>query len=289
VNPRRLIAVAALAASVLAATLVLLPAIQSRPAARGRSTARRAPAPARRAAGAAPAPRRPRILAHHRSPVPILAYHVIATPQPGAPYGGLYVPPPLLRAQLAALAQARYHAVTLRQVFDYWRKGYALPSRPVVLSFDDGYLSDYTRAAPMLKQHHWPGVLNLMLGDLRNHGGLSARMVRAMIADGWEVDSHTLTHPDLTTVDAARLRHELVGSKAELTRRFGVRADFFCYPAGRFDARVAAAVRAAGYTGATTERPGLASPAQPFELQRVRVGPTTSPQTLTAELAALRG
>ena len=123
----------------------------------------------------------------------------------------------------------------------------------------------------MLRRLRWPGVLNLELANLRTHGGLSPRMVRTMIGDGWEVDSHTLTHPDLTTVSDARLRRELVGSRAELRRRFGVPASFFCYPAGRYNPRVVAAVERAGYRGAVVEGNTLAAKAQPFELARLEV------------------
>lgn len=282
-----MISLAAIAAAALAVGFVVATALQPSPAHhRGQAVAVQRPAPAKHARRRR-APR-PRIVrGSHRRPVPVLAYHVIAAPKPGAPFSGLYVPPRLLRAQLRALARAGYHGVTLGQVFDYWRRGYALPHKPVVVSFDDGYLSDYTRAAPLLRRLSWPGVLNLELGNVRKRGGLTARMVHALIAAGWEVDSHTLTHPDMTTIGAARARHELVGSRAEIKRRFGVMARFFCYPVGRYNASVEAEVKAAGYDGATTEREGSATPADPFALARVRVGPTTSPPALVAQLAAL--
>src|SRR5205814_9793645 len=47
--------------------------------------------------------------------------------------------------------------VTLGQVFRYWHSGIALPAKPIVVSFDDGYLSDYTVAMPTLRRHGWPG------------------------------------------------------------------------------------------------------------------------------------
>ena len=80
-----------------------------------------------------------------------------------------------------------------------------------------------------------------------------------MLRDGWEIDAHTLTHPDLTTVDAAGLRREVGGSRRWLRRAFGVPVDFFAYPAGRYNPAVEAAVRAAGYMGATTTQPGQAT------------------------------
>src|SRR3954471_4121143 len=206
----------------------------------------------------------------HDAPVPILMYHVVSAPQPGAPYPDLYTPKPVFTAQMRALAKRGYHGVTLAQVDDYWRRGYALPSKPIVVSFDDGYLSHYTHARPVLKALGWPGVLNLEVNNVRP-GDLTADQVRRLIAAGWEVDSHTITHPDLTTIADSQLRQELVGSRRYLQKRFGVPANYFCYPAGRYDSRVAAAVKVAGYRAATTTQPGLASPKKPFELNRTRI------------------
>jgi peptidoglycan/xylan/chitin deacetylase (PgdA/CDA1 family) len=106
-----------------------------------------------------------------------------------------------------------------------------------------------------------------------------------MIASGWEVDSHTLTHPNLTAVSPARLWQEVHTSRVVLQRLFHVPVDFFCYPSGDFDAAVVAAVRRAGYLGATTTLPGLAVPSMPDTLDRVRVDGGEQPSTLLATIA----
>jgi peptidoglycan/xylan/chitin deacetylase (PgdA/CDA1 family) len=157
-----------------------------------------------------------------------------------------------------------------------------------VISFDDGYLSHYTHALPVLKALGWPGVLNLEVDNVRP-GDLTTTQVRGLIDAGWEVDSHTITHPDLRTVSDSQLRQELVGSRRYLKKRFGVPADFFCYPAGRYDARVEAAVKAAGYRAATTTQPGLASPKAPFELSRIRVTGADGVSGLLQNLASPGG
>jgi peptidoglycan/xylan/chitin deacetylase (PgdA/CDA1 family) len=233
-----------------------------------------------------PHPAPPRIVhGPHHDPVPILMYHVISSPQPGAPYPGLYTPTDVFRAQMRALAQRGYHGVTLAQVDRYWRRGYALPRRPVVVSFDDGYLSHYTHALPVLRRLGWPGVLNLEVHNAVTKGDLSIREVRALVGAGWEVDSHTVDHPDLTTLSPDRLRYELEASRAFIRRHFGVPADYFCYPAGRFDSGVVAAVRAAGYLGATTTQPGLATPSLRFTQPRIRVEGQDGVSGLLAKLA----
>jgi peptidoglycan/xylan/chitin deacetylase (PgdA/CDA1 family) len=142
-------------------------------------------------------------------------------------------------------------------VWDAWHHGGLLPSKPVVLSFDDGYSGQYVDAMPVLRSLRWPAVLNLKLGNLRD---LKVPRVKEMIANGWEVDSHTINHPSLTAVDDTQLHYELTASKARLKRDFGVSANFFCYPAGAYDQRVIAAVKRAGYLAATTTDEGFARP-----------------------------
>jgi peptidoglycan/xylan/chitin deacetylase (PgdA/CDA1 family) len=130
-------------------------------------------------------------------------------------------------------------------------------------------------------------VINLELAHVTADGGLTPSMLRQLIATGWEIDAHTLTHPDLRYVDDAALRREVAGSRAEIRRRFGVPAAFFCYPAGRYDARVVAEVRAAGYRGATTVELGLARPSEPFTLARVRISAGDGAAGLAAKFAGL--
>jgi peptidoglycan/xylan/chitin deacetylase (PgdA/CDA1 family) len=206
----------------------------------------------------------------HDSPVPILMYHVLAAPPAGTPYPQLWVRPSDFAAQMDWMAVHGYHAVTLGQVFRYWHNGVALPARPFVASFDDGYLSDFTVAMPTLRKHGWAGVLNLIVNSVKP-GDIAAGQVRALIKAGWEIDAHTIHHVDLTGVGSTQLQQEVAGSRADLRRMFGQPVDFFCYPAGRYNASVVAAVRAAGYLGATTVNPGLATPADPFTLNRIRI------------------
>lgn len=222
-------------------------------------------------------------------PVPILMYHVVSDPFPNSPYPDLYVPRAQFQDQMRALKAAGYTAVTLQEVWDAWHAHGPLPPRPVVVSFDDGYRSHFTNALPVLRALGWPGVLNLELKNIRPDYGLTDAQVRALIAAGWEVDSHTIDHPDLTTVDAARLRYEVSQSRAQLRDRFHIPVNFFCYPAGRYDAAAVAAVQAAGYLAATTTQPGLARPdeADRFTLDRVRVNNGVSGSTLVGELASL--
>jgi peptidoglycan/xylan/chitin deacetylase (PgdA/CDA1 family) len=218
--------------------------------------------------------------------VPILMYHIVADPPAHAVYTQLYVRPRDFRLQMAWLARHGYHAVTLDRVYEDWRGTATLPRNPVVISFDDGYLSQYTRAFPVLQRRRWPGVLNMEVNFLASVGGLLPWRVRNLIGAGWEVDAHTLTHPDLTTLSPAELWRQVHGSRVRLRGEFHVPVSFFCYPDGRYDSAVVAAVRRAGFLGATTTTYGLARPPAYYALDRIRInrsdGLTGFAQKLTA-------
>lgn len=200
-------------------------------------------------------------------PVPILMYHHVAPVRKGSPL--LYVSPSQFDAQLTYLHDHGYDVVTLQQVYAAWMNEGSLPAKPVVLSFDDGYVDQYRYAAPLLRSFGDPAVLNLIVHNLGR--AFTEVMVAQMIAWGWEIDSHTITHRDLTRLLPRQVRYELVGSRNVLRRSFGVSVNFFCYPGGAQNPTVVEAVRKAGYLGATGIQYGLADPAQLFSLPRIVV------------------
>jgi peptidoglycan/xylan/chitin deacetylase (PgdA/CDA1 family) len=203
----------------------------------------------------------------YTGPVPILEYHVLGRPQTEVPYPDLYVPRASFRKQMDWLDEQGYEAVTLEQVEEAWYHGGSLPSKPMVISFDDGYRPQYTFALPTLRKHGWPGVLNLKAEG----SDLYESNVEAMLAAGWELAAHTINHSDLTTLEGEALEEEVAGSRKLLQREYGVPVKNFCYPSGRFDSTVISAVEAAGFVGATTEIPGLATKDHPYELARIEV------------------
>lgn len=203
----------------------------------------------------------------HTGPVPILEYHVLGEPPLRVPYPELFVSRSDFRQQMDWLERNGFQAVTLEQVETAWYHGGTLPPKPVVLSFDDGYRPQYTFAMPELRSHGWAGVLNLKAEG----SDLYRSNVEAMIHAGWELAAHTIHHLDLTELGPEQLKEEVAGSRAMLQHEYGVPVDDFCYPSGRFDPTVIAAVKAAGYVGATTELPGYAERQKPYELSRFEI------------------
>ncbi len=223
--------------------------------------------------------------------VPILMYHVINPPPAGAKFPGLYVDPEEFEAQMDALKGAGFHAVTMDQMLANWTRGAPLPKgKPIVVSFDNGYQSQLTKALPVLRGLGWVGVENIQLTGLPpSQGGLSHGQVEQLVREGWELDTQGISHADLITLDATALHEQVAVAREELRRLYKVPVNWFCYPSGHYNATVIAAVKAAGYVGSTTVVPGWASPAEdPYRLPRLRVLGDTSPGALLAEIEAIR-
>jgi peptidoglycan/xylan/chitin deacetylase (PgdA/CDA1 family) len=193
----------------------------------------------------------------------VLCYHAVSERFPAA----LSVTPTAFERQLALLKRAGYRGATFEDAVR------ARSGRTVAVTFDDAYLSVLELAKPMLDAVGFtasvyaptayldtPGRPLKWDGIEQWHGGEHERELVPMswdqlgeLADaGWEIGSHTCTHPHLTQVDDDALRRELVDSRATVEERMGRPCATLAYPYGDYDERVVAAATAAGYAAAGT-------------------------------------
>jgi peptidoglycan/xylan/chitin deacetylase (PgdA/CDA1 family) len=187
---------------------------------------------------------------------PILMYHYVRAVDQGAdPLGWeLSVAPELLDQQMAALTQQGFTGVRMDVLARCMRGEPACPPRPVALTFDDGYEDAYTAALPVLQRYGFTATFYIVSGFVGQPGYMSWEQLAALRDAGMEIGAHSVSHPDLTSLDPLELGRQVAEPKAELEARLGVPVVSFCYPAGRYSGAVVEAVRAAGYESATTTR-----------------------------------
>lgn len=193
----------------------------------------------------------------------VLCYHAVSDDWPAV----LSSEPQRLRSQLKLLVARGFDGATFTDAVTNPR-----PGRTVVVTFDDAYRSVLERAKPVLDDLElpgtvfvptlypgrdqimaWPGIDEWV--GTRFEGELSPLGwddLAELANQGWEVGSHTRTHPRLSSLDDAELERELVDSRAECEAALGIRCRSLAYPYGDHDARVVAATRRAGYEAAAT-------------------------------------
>jgi peptidoglycan/xylan/chitin deacetylase (PgdA/CDA1 family) len=226
--------------------------------------------------------------------LPILMYHRIGKIGPNlAPVTQrLTVTPDDFTAQMRWLRRNGYHVLTQLQAFNALERGTKLPSRPVMITFDDGYRGVWANALPVLIRLHMPATAYVITDRISNGDPsfLTWPMLRTLASHGVAVGSHTVTHPDLTTLDDKQALVELRDSRRVLERHLHRPVQWFAYPAGAEDTRIVGLVRRAGYVLAVTTNPGaLQSARTPLELHRYEVLDSTHVGGLAALLAASRG
>lgn len=208
--------------------------------------------------------------------VPILMYHYMGEIPPGAdPYRvGLTVEPEVFRTHLEYLRDNGYTTITFYDLDAALTQGAALPEKPVILTFDDGYADHYTQAFPMLQSFGMTGTFFVITARIDNGdpNHLTWPQVEAMQAAGMEIEAHTKTHVDLRNRSYEQLVYEILGSIESVAAYTGRRPGVFSYPAGQYDATTLQVVENASILRAVTTQPGtLHTTNNRFELRRLRV------------------
>jgi peptidoglycan/xylan/chitin deacetylase (PgdA/CDA1 family) len=163
--------------------------------------------------------------------VPILMYHHIVT---GSAYSRYSISQSDFEEQLIALQENGYSSITISLLVEAIRSGAELPPRPVVITFDDGNRDVYENAYPEMQEHHYKGVIYLVLNYMNNSCCMTTDQVIELVSDGWEVGSHSTSHPDINGMDAA-LQNQVGYSQSALEELIGAPMNTFAYPYAMYD------------------------------------------------------
>lgn len=207
----------------------------------------------------------------------VLAYHAISRDWPAT----LATAPDRFETQLEHLLRHGYEGTTFAAAVhvasgDATGNGNGAGRRPLCVTFDDAFRSVFERAFPVMEKlgitgtvfvptayvgqdqpMRWPGIEQWLGTKHEDELACMSWDELSQLADsGWEIASHTRTHPHLTEIDDGQLREELVASRDEIAEKIGVPCRTLAYPFGDHDERVQRAVRDAGYEAAGAVRPG---------------------------------
>ena len=182
---------------------------------------------------------------------PVLMYHDIKV----VPLNGFDVTREDFKKQLDWLQQHHYQTLSMDEYLAILASGQPFPEKSVLLTFDDGYEGVYTQAVPELIQHQMKATFfvfkNGIDTKLEGYPYLTAQELKEMAANPlFSIESHTISHPDLTVLPAEQLQQELTASREYLEKITGKSCRALAYPYGRSNPQVIAAVRAAGYQAA---------------------------------------
>lgn len=229
-------------------------------------------------------------------------YHSISAPASSG-FRACTVSPAAFDEHLSYLQQRQYTSITVTQLAQAIASGgQGLPARPVLLTFDDGYVDFYTHALPALHRYGFIATLYmptafvgrtsrwLQYANERSRPLLTWTHLAEISASGIECGAHSHTHPPLNMLPPAVARDEIARSKALLEDHLQQNIVSFAYPFGYYNAQVRQMVRAAGFTSACATKRTLSSIYDhPYALARLAISPDTRLEDLAAALANGRG
>jgi peptidoglycan/xylan/chitin deacetylase (PgdA/CDA1 family) len=186
-----------------------------------------------------------------RREVPILCYHQIRDYKPtdgkiGRPY---IVPPADFAQQMQALADSGYHTILPDQLNEYLTTGKELPSKPVMLTFDDTRLDQYTAALPELNKHGFKGVFFIMTVSLGRPGYMSKEQVKELSDKGHTIGSHTWDHKNVKTYTDTDWPVQIAKPSKQLQEITGKPIEYFAYPFGLWNKEAIPHLKEHGFKG----------------------------------------
>jgi peptidoglycan/xylan/chitin deacetylase (PgdA/CDA1 family) len=228
-------------------------------------------------------------------PVPILLYHSICA-DPSAELWRWSLSPAEFARQLDAVLESGRSALSVSAFVAAHNAG-ALPERPIVITFDDGFADFGTAALPALRERSLPATLYVTTGALADrpprtlHALPVGPMLRsdelaALESDDVEIGAHSLSHPELDTLSRAQAKREIEEPKQELEQLLGHRIQSFAYPHGYSGPAIRRLVAAAGYRSACGVRNALSPPGEDvYALSRLTVERATPYETVLGWIA----
>lgn len=192
--------------------------------------------------------------------VPILMYHYVSIPPEGADVYrvDLSVTPDNFRAQMQYLADNGHTPIDFYTLSRVITNREPLPTKPVILTFDDGYLDNYETVYPILQEFGFVGTFFIPTEFIDNNraGYMNWTMIEEMAAAGHRFEPHSRTHPDLRARNDDYLIWEILGPQETLAAHIGYAPRYFAYPSGRYDDKVLSMMPRLDFWGAVTTTAG---------------------------------
>lgn len=210
----------------------------------------------------------PKVRAAVEIDIPVLLYHRI-----GNNDGHLTIKPDKFAEDLSRLREMGYSTISLETFRRYKIDPETpLPQKPIMISFDDGYLDNYLNAYSILRKFGMIAAFYIITSLVGAEDRLAAGHIREMVANGMSIGSHTVSHRELGEMGVEEATNEMSLSRYYLEGLLQKPINFIAYPKGSFNASTGLVARESGYWGGFSILPGTCSrETNPYVLRRIPV------------------
>ncbi|MEQ3339978.1 polysaccharide deacetylase family protein [Clostridium butyricum] len=185
--------------------------------------------------------------------IPVLYYHSVDENAANE----VTITPEKLQEQLDYINDNNYVTITMTELYDHIENNKPIPEKSILITFDDGYMNNYTEAFPMLKELNMTATIFCVGNSLDGSYYLSEEAIKEMSDYGIDIESHTVNHVHLDTMSYDEQLLELKNSKNILEKITGKEVLSLAYPFGDYNDNTIKAAKDAGYKMGFTTKLGL--------------------------------
>lgn len=187
-----------------------------------------------------------------RKQVPVLCYHQVRNWKASDSKGAkdYIVPVDAFKAQLNMLADSGYHTILPDQLYAYLTTGAALPSKPILLTFDDTDLDQFTIAAPEMKKHGFKGVFFIMTVSIGRPNYMNKEQIKSLSDQGHVIGSHTWDHHNVKKYSGEDWKIQIEKPTEKLKEITGKEIRYFAYPFGLWNREAIPELKKRGFVAA---------------------------------------
>lgn len=200
--------------------------------------------------------------------VPVLYYHSVSENS----INDVTITPEKLKEQLNYINDNNYVTITMRELYSHIENNTPIPQKSIIITFDDGYMNNYTEAFPILKDLNMTATIFCVGNSLDGSYYLSEDAIKEMSDYGIDIESHTVNHLHLDTLSYDQQLSEIRNSKNILEKITGKEVLALAYPFGDYNNDTIKATKEAGYKMAFTTKLGLSDRTDNiYELNRIYI------------------
>ncbi|MBW9159488.1 polysaccharide deacetylase family protein [Clostridium tagluense] len=215
--------------------------------------------------------------------IPVLMYHSVTTDKSNK--NELKINQSTLKAQLEYLKVNHYNTISLDQLYSHMYNHTALPTKPVILTFDDGYADNYTLAYPLLKANNQKATVFMIASSLNSPNFLTSEQLKIMDKNNFAVESHTTNHDNLSKLTYAKQVATLKTSRTILENLLQKKVTYVAYPGGKYNSSTLDACKASGFNlGISTDNGFTGLTDSRYTVNRIYVNAFYSMETFKYKL-----
>ena len=158
--------------------------------------------------------------------IPVLSYHRVENPADNK----VIVTPENFALQMQYLKNRNFTTINYNNYYNWINRNFTMPEKPIIIIFDDGFKSVFTNASTIMDIYGLKAVLAVITSRQKNPTYMNWGEIKILMDKGWEIESHSVTHRDMTSLSFQERINEFNDSRRDIYNNLSYMPLLWVYP-----------------------------------------------------------